>query len=148
MNIGRAISEWWQKGFTSVKLGMFFDMFRAIANNSCYFDGGCACTSSLQVVGRVEDLDKHEVPESFKRCTLQWKECWIICLPDTVYGCILKTYLGQVHGCWRVMVGQYGMFEHNCVARTNLSGFNNKPVLLTRSATVPCKNWRNFAFHR
>ena len=61
------------------------------------FDGGCVNASSLQVVGRVEDLDKHEVPESFKRCTLQWEECWSICLLDTVYGSILKTYLGQVH---------------------------------------------------
>ena len=36
------------------------------------------------------------------------------------------------------------MFEHDCVALTNVSGFNNKPVLLTRSATVPCKKLKNF----
>ena len=36
----------------------------------CHFDSARLFVGS-QVVGRVEDLDKHEVPESFKRGTVQ-----------------------------------------------------------------------------
>lgn len=104
MNMGRAISERWQQGFASINLWMLFYMFSWDCNQLLLFDGGCVNASSFQVVGRVEDLDKHEVPESFKRCTLQWEECWSICLLDTVYGSILKINLGQVHWCWCVMV--------------------------------------------